>query len=554
MSWRGTKRAAIASVIILVLLPVMVALPTTTGISVLNSPIVQAATGIMPSGVGNVTTSDATTDAFQLKTWTGQGLHWIFYYDNVGGVPSIECTAFPVNGIWSPPITIATNTNQKALFNSGDTFSTWYNYTTNVFYLVYVNNTELVYRYGSLSYAGCQSIAWNIPYTSVPIKHAGARWPTIAVNSQNNLWISTSSFDSNNYCHMEVWKDSSGTWSNVMDINTSSIIHCHSMILPLSSGSKWSLVYGDDSGQDPLSVSTTTNSGLSWSTPALSFYPTTAPFASAAAIGDTTFVLYMYGNNYYFYNVTINGQRGIQQIVASLTAINGSSISVNSATDEILVIYANNVSILYRVSTDGGVSFGAPKTICGPTGNASCGPDTFAVTASHYMTALNYTDLVWTNSSGPSGPYQLEYSGIGTSQLPTFTTTTTTSVTSNATVTSTNTIPTTITSGTCTDPEVTTTLTSTLTNTIVVTQTVVSSTTICGTTVSSSSNVSTSSTTASSSTYPPRSSTTSTTSSSSSTGQLVQYLVIGIGVVVVMAIGSGLLVLRRRSHRQKWPQ
>ncbi len=175
------------------------------------------------------------------------------------------------------------------------------------------------------------------------------------------------------------------------------------MILPLSSGSKWSLVYGDDSGQDPLSVSITTNSGASWSRATLSPYKTTAPFDSAAAIGDTTFVLYRYGNSYYFYSVAITGTRSTQQKIATLsTPIVCSSTSVNSTTKQITTIYANKGTVYYRLSSNRGASFGPQQVLS--TGNIV---NTFTLCASYYQGPNNYTSVVWTN--GTTSPFAVRY-------------------------------------------------------------------------------------------------------------------------------------------------
>ncbi len=530
---------------VLILLPVVVALPTSTGINVQNLAA-QPLTSTPPSVVANVSTNEATTDGFQLKTWTAEGLHWVFYYD---GTTNIEC-ATSSNGIdWTQGISIVSNPN----INSGETFSTWYNSTTNIFYLVYSNNNAVAYRYGNLSPSGCSSINWLIPFRNQLLHDSLARYPSIAATSPSNVWISVSTNVTNvqfQNDHIEVWKGNatSGGLLNVKDIHNFAS-HPHSMILPLS-GNKWSLVYGDDNTNPANYLNVTIYSGSGWTKPVQSPKPSVAPFDAAAALGGNTYVVYRAASgatsNYSVFSISSTGKLTSNYFLSGLgSPAIGSSISVNQTTGEIAVMYADNIAIRYFESTNGGTSFGTMQTICGSPSTVSCNPQIFTLSASYYATALDYTDLVWTNLSGQS--YQLEYSGIGTSQLPTFTTTTTTSVTSNATVTSTNTIPTTITSGTCTDPEVTTTLTSTLTNTIVVTQTVVSSTTICGTTVSSSSNVSTSSTTASSSTSEPQGPPPSTTTSSTAPiTNIPLYLEIGAIILLVLVSVVGYLFLSRR--------
>ena len=348
-------------------------------------------------------------------------MHWVFYYD---GTTNIECASSSDGIHWTQGTSpIATNPN----IVDGTAFSTWYNYATNTFYLVYTNNNSVAYRYGNLSSSGCSSINWLIPTGNLPIKYNNALTPTIAATSPDNVWITVLSNSTTSGYHIEVWNGNatSGSFSLRKDIGNFTT-HAHSTILPLSSSNEWSLVYSDDSGKDPVHVTITADSGSTWSTPTSSNYTTTVTFDSAATIGNTTFVLYRHGLSYYFYSVAITGTSSTQQLIATPSKpIAGSSISVNATTNQVTVIYANESMVYYRFSSNDGASFGPQQILS--TGNSV---NTLTLRASYYQGPNDYVSVIWTN--GTSAPFDVIYAAISSSSTTTTTSSSSSSLTSSS--------------------------------------------------------------------------------------------------------------------------
>ena len=374
--------------------------PTTL---LLKIPLPVGSFSIDPVTIGTSTAGTATSYNPQRKVFFCQTRNWAFYSN---GTSMVLRTS--TDGItWTSPSIVRTAAN-------GQLFSTWNDCSNSKIYYAFASGSgNLVnHRAGTLNTDG--TITWDYAEVAITFSNNFANTPTITKDTSGILWIvvhSTTTTPANDFA--DVWKctisgTSCGTasnWSNSIDITLGAACNpsglCIPTIIPLTAG-KMALIYSVG-GNSPQKFKIRTFTGSIWNSAVntTSTYVTSTGY-SALAISDTIYFSGLQtasgstGKVFYWSCAYPCASAPTEITISSATTNAGTTISSNN-DKEIIVFYSvtgASVSIFYKASMDGGVSFGSETTLA----------STESITASSL--SVTYTlqnschEILWTSTTG----------------------------------------------------------------------------------------------------------------------------------------------------------
>ena len=364
-------------------------MPSATFGSVTPSGNIQMQPSIATLGTSSV--NSATTYSFERKTIYSQGLWWAFYSDGT----NIIYKTSPDGSSWSAPVIVTSSTDSTNGYN----FNIWQSGST-IYYVLtaYGSGASFLWRYGTLQSNG--GINWAISETSVGTTNTVHSYTSIVADNSGNVWVALNTNDGTN-THVEVWKYSTGTWSNVNDVSPLPS-DTAPILVPLAQGV--ALIYGEGSLTSQIKI-TTTLTGTVWS-PSVSPRSDYALFdSSATAIGNTIYFAGLASSStgattgkvdtwsFASGGSTTSPETTLQSSAANWVA------SVSQSSNSLLVFYASGANVYGVYSTNLGISWSSTQTISNSETAATGLTSTYAGGG-----------VIWT--SGGSNPFNVRFASV----------------------------------------------------------------------------------------------------------------------------------------------
>jgi len=338
-------------------------------------------------GTGNT----AGINDYQRQTFYANGLFWAFYSDGTNYVYRTSS-----NGTtWSSSTVVRS-------WYSGGGISFWVNPSTNtVYYAVGLGTQAFAYRYGTLSSSG--SISWSISETQVTTYCGSTAYPSIVLDSNNNVWVSEGDQCSGGF-YVEV-DEYTSSWSRQLLVSQTTLA---TDLVPLTSG-KIALIYKTSSCN---CFQIYEWSGSSWSN---SIGPTgtgTLELGSATAIGDTVymavsnynqgiwFLTYSYGGSW---SHSVLDTRGYTSTISTDNAGNLIVFTWEASTGTMGGLGGR---VVYNITSSGGSTWPSNGVISynEPTNGY------INHISSPFLVPNNLAPAIWI--SGTSSPYNIRFAAI----------------------------------------------------------------------------------------------------------------------------------------------
>src|SRR3989454_621195 len=322
---------------------------------------------IDPVTIGTSSLTSATRNNTQSKVFFCQTRYWAFYSDggNIVWRTSTDGTS------WSSAATVRAGTN-------GYYFSEWFDCANTKLYYAFANvATTFQHRAGTLNTDG--TITWDYAEVSVTSTRPNAQDPTITKSSDSKLYIAFGSVKTaggSTGGYIEVWVctisgtncGTAGNWASStnfrVNTNTGTTQQLDPVISPLTS-TKLSLVYAKSTSAAQSGIKTFT--GSAWNAEVLTTSNYQPTEYTALAISDTThFAGVKSDGTVIYWNCAYScSSAPTETTLSSVTTNNNAGISSDGA-QQLVASYGtsgSSTSILYKVSNDGGSSWGSEQTL-----------------------------------------------------------------------------------------------------------------------------------------------------------------------------------------------
>jgi len=351
---------------------------------------------IDPVTIGTSSLTSATRDDAQSKVFFCQTRYWAFYSDggNIVWRTSTDGTS------WSSATTVRAGTN-------GYYFSVWVDCANTKLYYAFANvATTFQHRAGTLNTDG--TITWDYAEVSVTSTRPNAQDPTITKSSDSKLYIAFGSVKTaggSTGGYVEVWVctisgTNCGTASNWasstnfrVNTNTGTTQQLDPVISPLTS-TKLSLVYAKSTSAAQSGIKTFT--GSAWNAEVLTTSNYQPTEYTALAISDTTHFAGVKsdGTVIYWSCAYSCSSAPTETTLSGVTTNNNAGISSDGA-QQLVASYGtsgSSTSILYKVSDDGGSSWGSEQTLAS---SESLAPASLTISGK----GNNNYQFLWTSNS-----------------------------------------------------------------------------------------------------------------------------------------------------------
>src|SRR3989454_219694 len=351
---------------------------------------------IDPVTIGTSSLTSATRDDAQSKVFFCQTRYWAFYSDggNIVWRTSTDGTS------WSSATTVRAGTN-------GYYFSVWVDCANTKLYYAFANvATTFQNRAGTLNTDG--TITWDYAEVSVTSTRPNAQDPTITKSSDSKLYIAFGSVKTaggSTGGYVEVWVctisgTNCGTASNWasstnfrVNTNTGTTQQLDPVISPLTS-TKLSLVYAKSTSAAQSGIKTFT--GSAWNAEVLTTSNYQPTEYTALAISDTTHFAGVKsdGTVIYWSCAYSCSSAPTETTLSGVTTNNNAGISSDGA-QQLVASYGtsgSSTSILYKVSDDGGSSWGSEQTLAS---SESLAPASLTISGK----GNNNYQFLWTSNS-----------------------------------------------------------------------------------------------------------------------------------------------------------
>jgi trimeric autotransporter adhesin len=335
-------------------LPSKSRLSSSIALALLVTGGVLAAISLPAAHAASESTVGSTTDAYGLgyaadgHTCGTNGRFWVFYNDGTNwgwksstdGVNWSAETTF-ASAIPKPP----TQISDISFTCVGDT----------VYYAggsVSSSDNHFYFNSGTLNPGG--TISWNTE-TSQATQGYDVRFPSIALDSNGNVWVALLTDNTAGTSYIEVWESGAGGWSSSLTPLSFTGSSPVPQIVALTSG-KMGLLYGSGSTQTSLE----TFNGASWAAAA-----STAPYipwlSTAVAIGDT--IEYCGSNGADVYYLSFTYATGLWSAPSTISG--GLSCSATTDGSSVLGLFyvTSSTTIMYSQSNNAGTSFSVATPI-----------------------------------------------------------------------------------------------------------------------------------------------------------------------------------------------
>jgi hypothetical protein len=360
---------------------------------------------IDPSTIGTVTSSGATPNAHQRKTFYANGRFWAFYRI-LGGAYYFRSSTDGVS--WSSETLLSNN------------YADWGGLSvcfdgTYVHYVVADSGSPIYYRRGTPNSDG--TITWSaVEQTAVAgVEGLSYGYPSITVDSSSYIWIGYTQYDGTNYYpYVTKSGNNDGTWGTTpggfpykfSDVNNGWQV----VVLALTSG-KVLAIYQNS---DVISASRLW-SGSAWGAEKTT---TGAPYVecSAVANGDMVYYGYRAGNLYCEpYNGATDTWGTRETIQASVAGPNSALVlSINTVTGEVFCFWAGSPTadhIYFKVRSSAGVWDSSPTDWINEATDTLTGNDRLTC---FYQAYSSYIGLMYMTKT--ASPYNVRFAFLTLAQ------------------------------------------------------------------------------------------------------------------------------------------